>query len=51
MGVCCSHVVHKHARMRIDLDVIEIIGVGVVAVPFEVKVGTKDGWALMQRIH
>jgi hypothetical protein len=47
MGVCCSHVVHRRARMRIVLNVIAIIRVGVVAVQFEVKVGTKDGWAWM----
>ncbi len=31
MGVCCSRVVHRHARMLIGLDVIAIVGVGVVA--------------------
>jgi hypothetical protein len=31
MGVCCSPVVHRHARMLVGLDVIAIVGVGVVA--------------------
>jgi hypothetical protein len=48
MDVCCSCVVHRHARMLIGLDVIRIVGVGVVAAQFEVRVGTKDGWAWLQ---
>jgi hypothetical protein len=51
MGVCCSGVVHRHARMLIGLDVITIVGAGVVATQFEVRVGTKDGWAWLQRTH
>ncbi len=46
MGVFCSHVAHRHARMLIGLDVIAIVGVGVVAARFEVRVGTKDGWEM-----
>ncbi len=51
MGVCCSRVIHRHARMLTGLDVSGIVGVGVVAAQFEVKVGTKVGWAWLQRTH
>jgi hypothetical protein len=45
MCVCCSRVVHRHVHMLIGLDVIVVVRVGVVVAQFEVRVGTKDGWA------
>jgi hypothetical protein len=51
MGVCYSHVVHRGVHMRIGLDVFAIVRVRVVAIQFELKVGTKDGWAWMGHIH